>query len=301
MRERRAGARGRRSRRRLAVDVRSAPSTSTRPCVVELDARLVEPEPLDVGAAAGGDDEPVDLARLAAVREGARSSSVVWTSSTNVAGVDLDALLLEAALGELGDVGVLGRQDAVEALEEPDLDAQARVRGGDLGARRAGADDGQRRGQLVERPRLLGADDAAAERRARDRPLHRAGGEDDRLAASISCRRSAADLDVAVGGQRAVALDDVDAVLLEQAGDAAGQRLDDLLRGAPITAPKSTVGSATCDAELAGVADLLQHVGRRAGPPWPGCRRSSGSARRPASFSTTAVFMPSWAARIAAT
>ena len=37
-------------------------------------------------------------------------------------GVDRDALLLEAALGELGDVGVLGRQHAVEALEERDLE-----------------------------------------------------------------------------------------------------------------------------------------------------------------------------------
>ena len=37
------------------------------------------------------------------------------------AGVDLDALLLEAALGELGDVDVLGGQHAVETLEEADL------------------------------------------------------------------------------------------------------------------------------------------------------------------------------------
>ena len=32
------------------------------------------------------------------------------------AGVDVDALALEDACGDLGDVGVLGRQDAVDGL-----------------------------------------------------------------------------------------------------------------------------------------------------------------------------------------
>jgi hypothetical protein len=54
--------------------------------------------------------------------------------------------------------------------------------------------------------------------------------------------RRSADLDVAVGGHRAEARDEVDAVLLEQAGHAAGQRLDDLLRRSE-TLPKSIVGS----------------------------------------------------------
>ena len=79
------------------------------------------------------------------------------------AGANRDALLLEAALGDLRDVGVLGRQHAVEALVEGDVAAQAGVGGGDLGARRAGADDRERLGQPLQRPRLLGADDVAAE------------------------------------------------------------------------------------------------------------------------------------------
>ena len=37
----------------------------------ELDARRVQAQGLDVGAAAGGDDQPVHLARLVAVLEGA--------------------------------------------------------------------------------------------------------------------------------------------------------------------------------------------------------------------------------------
>ena len=63
-------------------------------------------------------------------------------------------------------------------------------------------------------------------------------------------------------GQRGLALDVVDLVLLEQPGDAAGERLDDLQRGARLTAPKSTRRLADCDAEVAGVADLGEDVGR---------------------------------------
>ena len=109
--------------------------------------------------------------------------------------------LREPAPGDLGDVGVLGREHAVERLEQQHLGAEAPVGGGDLGARRAGADDGHRLRQLLERPRLLGADHAAAELGAGDRLGDRAGGEDDRLARlDLGAVEVAADLDVAVVG-----------------------------------------------------------------------------------------------------
>ena len=47
----------------LACDVRIAPSTFDQALLVERDARLVEAQPLDVGPAAGGDDQVVDLGR----------------------------------------------------------------------------------------------------------------------------------------------------------------------------------------------------------------------------------------------
>ena len=50
----RVDALGRRAQRAVDLD---------QPAVVELDAGLVEPEALDVGPAAGGDHEPVDLGR----------------------------------------------------------------------------------------------------------------------------------------------------------------------------------------------------------------------------------------------
>ena len=244
-------------RAQRAVDVDEA-------VVVELDARLVEPEALDVGRAAGGDHEPVDLARLAAVLEGARSVVGRLDVLDERRRVDLDALLLEAALGELGDVGVLGRQDAVEAPRR-------------AGPRRRGARTRWRSRCPTRRRRRRPSWRAARSSahassvpmtrppnsRARDRLLHRAGGEDDRLGASISCpSKLPPTLTLPSAVSDAVALDDVDAVLLEQAGDAAGQRLDDLLAARRITAPKSTVGSATWMPNSPASRISLQHVGR---------------------------------------
>src|SRR3954471_6342047 len=230
------------------------------PVLTRLDARLVEPEPLDVGAAAGGDDEPVGLAGLALEGEGAARVGGLDVLHER-AGVHLDPLLLEAALGELGDVGVLGRQHAVERLEEGDLHAEARVGRGDLGARCAGADDDHGPGQLLERPRLLGADHALAELRAGDGPLDRSRGQHDALRrVDLVAVLARADAHGARAGQRAVALEVVDLVLLEQPGDAPGQRLDHL--GAALhDGAEVDLRVADPDAVFAGVAYLVEHVG----------------------------------------
>jgi hypothetical protein len=76
--------------------------------------------------------------------------------------VDLHVLLGEPAAGDLGDVLVLGRQHAVERLEEQDVDAEAAV-GEAISAPEAPAPTTASGGQLVERPRLLRADHAAAD------------------------------------------------------------------------------------------------------------------------------------------
>ena len=57
----------------------------------------------------------------------------------------------------------------------------------------------------------------------------RAGGDDDLLARVSVCFSPVGDLDLAVAGKPAAALDPVDLVLLEQQLDAAGQPLDDLV------------------------------------------------------------------------
>src|ERR671916_1561561 len=148
-------------------------------------------------------------------------------------------------------------QPAVEGLEQQHLGAEAAVRGGDLRAGRARAHHGQLAGQLLQGPRALRADHAAAELRAGDRPGDRAGGEHDGLA---RLDIAAVDGHLAVAGQAAGALDEVDLVLLEQAGDAAGEGLDHL--GAAVGDPREVDGAlGHGDAEVVGLVDLGEHVG----------------------------------------
>jgi hypothetical protein len=244
-----------------ALDVRAERAVDVdHAAVVELDARLLEPEALDVGAAAGGDHEPVDLSGLVAVLEADLVVAGLDVLDLGT-GVDVDALLAQPAPDDLGDLGVLGRDDTVEGLEQHHLRAEARVGGGDLDTRRARAGHDHRLRQILERPRLLGADHAAAELGAGDRLGDRAGGEDDRLLRlDLGAVEVAADLHVAVVGDGGVALDVVDLVLLEQAGDAAGKGLDDLL------AARHDLGEVDAalrhgDAEVLGLVDLGQHVG----------------------------------------
>ena len=122
----------------------------------------VESESVHVWAATGGDHQPLGLTRVVAV--GVATDRLHRLDVLDECGrVDRDALALEAAVDHLGDVLVLGGQDALESLEQRHLCAESRVRGRDLRARRAGADDGERLGKVGERPGLLGADHPAAE------------------------------------------------------------------------------------------------------------------------------------------
>ena len=181
------------------------------------------------------------------------------------------------------------------------LGAEARVGGGDLGARRAGADDGERR--------RAARSSAHASSVPMTRPpnavpgiglLDRAGREDRRPCRSPCtsrcrrprrCRRRSA--------TPSPSITSISFFLNSPATPPVSVLMTFV--AARATASKSTVGLADLDAELAGLADLGEDVGDCAAPPWPGCTRSSGSVRRPSSFSTTAVFIPSCAARIAAT
>ena len=169
------------ARRRPCTRPRSSSSTpaSSRPSAV------------DVRAAAGGDHQVVDLGRLRAVGEahaGARrparprSGVPVWTA--------MPWRLRPRSTRREMSASSAG-QHAVEHLQQQHLAAQPREARGDLRARGPGADDRQARGQLWQRPRLLGADHAPAELHAGDRPRDRAGGEDHRGGARARARRRA--------------------------------------------------------------------------------------------------------------
>ena len=130
------------------------------------------------------------------------------------------------------------------------------VRGGDLGSRRAGADDREAGWPFRQGPGLLGSDHAAAELGARNRALHRAGGEDDRLGGHGLAIHGY----LAGAGEGGLTLDQLDRVLLEQAGDATGERLDDLRAAGHHPVPLDfRIGD--LDPEVARLADLAQHVG----------------------------------------
>ena len=135
------------------------------------------------------------------------------------AGDDRDALLLEGPLDDPGHVLVLGGEDLVEHLDQHHLGAEAGVGGGDLSARGAGADDGDLLRQLGQRPGAPGVEHAAAELDPGDRQRDGAGREDHALGLVVVV----ADLDVAVGGQRALARDQIDLVLVPEPCDAAGR------------------------------------------------------------------------------
>ena len=107
-----------------------------------------------------------------------------------------------------------------------------------------------------------------------------ARGEHDLAGLDLVAVEAPADHHVAVVGQRAVALDQVDLVLLEQARDAAGQGLDHLVAVSG-GALEVDLDALRLDAELLAVKRLRSRPPPRAASPWPGCTRSSGSGRRP--------------------
>jgi hypothetical protein len=129
--------------------------------------------------------------------------------------------------------------------------------GGDLGARRSRADDGQAGGQLGQRPGLLGADDAVAEVHAGDRAGGGAGREDD----GGGAQQLIAHAHIPLGGQRGVAFDHVDGVFAEQAGHARGERRDDLV-ATGLDGRVVDLDAADLDAEVVSLADLRQQIGR---------------------------------------
>ena len=198
------------------------------PVVVELDAGLLEPEALDVGAAAGGDDEPVDLGLLVAEGEADTLSSEPRRSRPAC---------------RCGSSCSAWRARGRRPWRCRRPRSAARGRAPRTAAPRCRAARTRRRSRRRRRPRRRPRSGRAAPRaptpprcrsrgrrtRCRGSAWDRAGGEDHALRGlDLGPVEVPADLHVAVVGDRAEALDVVDLVLLEQPADAAGERLDDL-------------------------------------------------------------------------
>jgi hypothetical protein len=141
-------------------------------------------------------------------------------------GHDLHALLLEALLGEGGDLLVLHGQDAVHDLDHGRVGAERVVEAGEFDADGARADDQQflRHMRRVSAC-LVGPDPLAVGLQPRKLAGARAGGEDDVAGRQLLGALVGLDGDLALGGQRRLAHDHRDLVLLHQVADAGIQLL----------------------------------------------------------------------------
>ena len=196
-----------------------------------LDLGAGQVERLGVGSAPAGDRQVVGLALGVADLELHRLARVDHVGDRG-AREDVDPLALEGPLDHAGHVLVLERQDLGQHLDQRHLGPVADVGGGDLRARCPGADDRQALRQGGQRPGPPGVDDPLGELDPGDRQLDRAGREDHRL----GLVGVGADGDVAGVGQRALAVDPGDLVLVPEhldpvrepgrdLGPALGQRL----------------------------------------------------------------------------
>src|SRR5207248_5677803 len=122
-----------------------------------------------------------------------------------------------------------------------------------------GPDDGEAPGQLVERPRGLGPEHAAAELQPEDRLGDGPHCDYDLLRLDFLAVLLCADADIPLFGERAVTVDELDLVLLEQTVDPAGQGLDHLVA---VLADAGEVDrhALGLDPERAPALDLGHHV-----------------------------------------
>ena len=157
--------------------------------LAELEPDRGEVQRVDVGAAAAGDRQVVDLEVLIAGLQLDRVRPPLDALDLRP-GQHLNPLLLEGALDDPDDVLVLGGKDLVEHLDQRDLGPEARVGGRNFRARCARSDDRQLLRQLGERPGSPGVEDAVAELDAGNGQRHRA-----RASTTFSPRDVPADLD----------------------------------------------------------------------------------------------------------
>ena len=266
--------------------------------LVALDAGLVEAQALHVGAPAGGDHEIVE----AAVSPLKRTLTAVSEASTpsTAAPVSMRTFCLRISRAQaFAASAVLERQDLVERLEQQHLGAEPPEGRGDLGPRGAGADHAEALRLLVQEPHRGGVEHPPAELEIEDRLRHRAAGEHDVVGLDLRTVEGRANSHVGFVGQRAKP--SISSI--------------PCLSNRPATPPVSVFTTLVAalrrpgvvercaldaDSKVLGVAHLvedLSHAQDRLG----GDAGLVQAAPAQSPFSTTAVLIPSCAARIAAT
>ena len=147
--------------------------TAMRALLVELDAGLLEPEPIDIRPAAGGEHHLVDHDLLMIGQRNVRGRDrPSRPPSTICLGDDLDAALFHLGAQMLAHVVVEAAQDVVAAIDQRHLGAEPVEDAGELDRDIAAALDQDALGQFLEMERLVRRDDVLeardllAERRA---------------------------------------------------------------------------------------------------------------------------------------
>src|SRR5438128_1030557 len=193
------------------------------PAIVERDASLLAPEPVGVGHAADANQNHIGLERLcrpAGCWFDTDLQRLARRIDAGDLGTELErkALLFEHALKLFRHFAVHAGQDAVEEFDDHDLRSQPAPHRAEFEADHAGADDQHFFRHLFQRQRAGRRHDALLVDLDALQPRDiRAGGDDDvfgldRLRLAVAAR----DLDLAGSEDPALAIDDVDLVLLHQ-------------------------------------------------------------------------------------
>ena len=196
---------------------------------VNLDAQFLQPQSFGIADDAHGGDDRVEchFLNLAVFFDmgGHRAFGAVELLDCGFF-KDRHALLLEGLAGEGGDFLVLDGQDAVHHLDHGRVGAQRVVEAGEFDADGARADDQQ----LFRHPGrdkgvAVGPDQIAVRFEPRQFAGARAGGQHDVGGGQVFGALVGGDGHAALGGDRCIAHDHGDLVLLHQMADARGELL----------------------------------------------------------------------------
>src|SRR6185437_2631627 len=234
--------------------------------VIERDARLLKPEALGIGHAADADENDIGFDHfLRAARSGldlGRKHLARINRRDLGAELELESLLLEYALELPRDLAIHAGQDAIEKFDHGDLGAEPVPDRAELEPDHARADNQELAGDLVQRQRAGRRHDALLIDFDALQPCNvRAGGDHDVLGLDeLRLAIRARDFDLAGTENLALAVNDVDLVLLHQELDALDVAVDALLlevhHGRQIE-----LGRRDADAHLGkGVSGLLEHL-----------------------------------------
>src|SRR6185437_1839587 len=202
---------------------------------LDLHARLLQPDVLDIADDADGKDHAIHRERfgLAVFRfqgggDGVRAPLQLFDRG---GGFDFHALLHERLVRELGDFFVFDREHAVEYFHHRHVASQRAIEAGELDADGAGAHNQQRfRESVGDHGFAISPDQLAVRLQSGERAGARAGGEHDVLGGDLFRLAVLGDGDLACTGEFGFAVDDLDLVLLHQEGDAVGKLVGDLAR-----------------------------------------------------------------------